>query len=158
MKMHQGLEANILLGDCLMHLKAMPKEHFQLIYLDPPFYTQRCHSLQPRDRSKTFQFNDSWPTSEAYASFIYDRLSELHRVLSPTGSIYFHCDRNATHIVRMALDKIFGAENFRAEIIWYYRRWSNSAKGLLPAHQNILYYTKSDDFVFNQVFDEYSPS
>jgi site-specific DNA-methyltransferase (adenine-specific) len=58
----------------------------------------------------------------------------------------------------MALDKIFGADNFRAEIIWYYRRWSNSAKGLLPAHQNILYYTKSDDFVFNQVFDEYSPS
>jgi site-specific DNA-methyltransferase (adenine-specific) len=156
--MHQTFDANLLLGDCLSHLREMPIDHFQLIYLDPPFYTQRNHSLQPRDRSQTFRFDDSWPTPEAYAAFILDRLKELHRVLSRTGSIYFHCDRNASHIARNALDKIFGAHNFRAEIIWAYRRWSNAAKGLLPAHQNILYYTKSDDFVFNQVFDEYSPS
>jgi len=156
--MHQTLEAKLLLGDCLSHLNEMPNGNFQLIYLDPPFYTQRQHALQPRDRSQTYAFDDSWSTQEAYGDFILARLKQLHRVLSPTGSIFFHCDRNATHLARVALDEVFGENNFRAEIIWYYRRWSNAAKGLLPAHQNLLYYTKSDDFVFNQEFEEYSPS
>lgn len=78
--------------------------------------------------------------------------------MSQKGSIFFHCDRNAVHIVRALLDTVFGCGNFRAEIIWHYRRWSNSARGLLPAHQNILYYSKGDGFIFNQQFEEYSPS
>jgi DNA modification methylase len=120
--MHQPLEANVLLGDCLQHLKEMPESHFDLIYLDPPFSSGRRHALQPRDRSCTFHFDDSWATVQAYGAFILDRLHELHRVLKPTGSIYFHCDRSASHLVRSALDQVFGADNFRSEIIWYYRR------------------------------------
>jgi site-specific DNA-methyltransferase (adenine-specific) len=58
----------------------------------------------------------------------------------------------------MLLDEVFGSENFRSEIIWHYRRWSNSQRGLLPAHQTILYYTKSDQYVFNEVWTEYSPT
>jgi site-specific DNA-methyltransferase (adenine-specific) len=56
------------------------------------------------------------------------------------------------------LDEVFGPENFRSEIIWYYRRWSNSQRGLLPAHQTILYYTKTDTFTFNEILTDYSPS
>jgi len=85
-------------------------------------------------------------------------LREIHRLLSAKGSLFFHCDRNATHIARLLLDDIFGSDNFRAEIIWHYRRWSNSHRGLLPAHQTIYYYSKSDEFTFNAVRVEYSPA
>ena len=83
---------------------------------------------------------------------------ELHRLLKPTGSIFFHCDKSASHHIRILLDKIFGISNFRSEIIWYYRRWSNSKKGLLNSHQNIYFYTKSDKFKFNTIYGEYSPT
>jgi site-specific DNA-methyltransferase (adenine-specific) len=58
----------------------------------------------------------------------------------------------------LLLDEVFGAENFRSQIIWHYRRWSNSQRGLLPTHQTILYYTKSDEYVFNEMWTEYSPA
>ena len=58
----------------------------------------------------------------------------------------------------MLLDEVFGCEHFRSEIIWHYRRWSNSRRGLLPAHQTILYYTKTDQFTFNETWTEYSPA
>jgi len=82
----------------------------------------------------------------------------MWRVLSCTGSLFFHCDRNASHIVRALLDDVFGPDMFRSEIIWYYRRWSNAQKGLLPAHQTIYYYTKSDEYTFNIFYRDYSAS
>src|ERR1019366_8480942 len=54
----------------------------------------------------------------AYLAMMAPRLVELHRVLKPTGSLYLHCDPTASHYLRMILDGIFGAENFRNEIIW----------------------------------------
>ena len=72
------------------------------------------------------------------------------------GSLFFHCDRNASHMIRMMLDRLLGSRLFRSEIIWSYRRWSNTRKGLLPAHQTILYYTKSDRFTFNTIREDYS--
>jgi site-specific DNA-methyltransferase (adenine-specific) len=56
------------------------------------------------------------------------------------------------------LDGVFGSENFRSEIIWHYRRWSNSQRALLPSHQTILYYTKSDIYTFNEILTDYSPA
>ena len=55
-------------------------------------------------------------------------------------------------------DKVFTENNFQSEIIWMYKRWSNSKKGLLNAHQNIYFYSKSKDFKFNQIYTNYSPS
>ena len=152
------MKAQIYTGDCLNVLKNIDAESVDLIYLDPPFFTQKNHSLKTRDRQKEFSFSDLWASHSEYAEFLFARLGEMYRVLSTTGSIFFHCDRNASHIVRILLDEVFGSEMFRAEIIWAYKRWSNAQKGLLPAHQNILYYTKSDDFVFNHIYDEYSES
>ena len=129
-----------------------------LAYLDPPFFTQKVHSLAPRDRSREFSFDDLWSSQKAYATFLFERLCEIRRVLADDGSVFFHCDRNAVHLVRALLDEVFGSENFRSEIIWHYRRWSNSQRGLLPAHQTILYYTQSDDYTFNEVWTEYSPA
>ena len=152
------MKAQVYKGDCLEVLKNIASESVDLIYLDPPFFTQKTHKLKTKDRKQEFSFDDLWVSHSEYAEFLFLRLEQLYRVLSSSGSIYFHCDRNASHIVRMLLDEIFGKELFRSEIIWSYRRWSNAKKGFLPAHQNIFYYTKSDDFTFNTIYDDYSKS
>ncbi len=80
----------------------------------------------------------------------------MHQLLKDDGSIFVHCDKSAEHIVRTVLDRVFGEKNFQSEIIWSYKRWSNSKKGLLPTHQNIYFYSKTKDFKFNTIFTSYS--
>jgi len=152
------MKAQIYEGDCLEILEGFGAESVDLIYLDPPFFTRKTHSLRTRDRRREFSFKDLWSSHSEYARFIYERLGQMWRVLSSTGSLFFHCDRNASHIIRALLDDVFGPDMFRSEIIWYYRRWSNARQGLLPAHQNIYYYTKSNEFTFNTVYQNYSAS
>ena len=136
----------------------MPNGEVDLVYLDPPFFTQKIQKLAPRDRSKEFSFSDLWNSMDEYAEFLLVRLKEFHRLLAATGSIFLHCDHNASHIARLLLDEIFGRKMFRAEIIWHYRRWSNSQKTLLPAHQTIYFYSKSSDYKFNEILQDYSPA
>lgn len=158
MRIQNQVESEVRLGDCLEVLQELPSELGDLIYLDPPFFTQREQKLSSRDRTVKFSFDDRWQSASHYASFLYDRLVQMHRVLKPTGSIFFHCDRTASHIARLMLDEVFGENNFRSEIIWSYRRWSNTSQKLLPAHQTILYYSKSNEFKFNTIFTDYSPT
>jgi site-specific DNA-methyltransferase (adenine-specific) len=145
-------------GDCLHVLPELDPGSAMLAYLDPPFFSQKVHRLAPRDRGREFSFEDLWSSQDEYGTFLLERLRETHRALSAQGSVFVHCDRSAVHIVRLLLDAVFGQEHFRSEIIWHYRRWSNSQRGLLPAHQTILYYSKSDDFIFNEIWTEYSPA
>src|ERR1700679_2762247 len=86
------------------------------------------------------------------------RLRSCRRLLRNDGSLFLHCDRAASHHLRLMLDDVFGSENFRSEIIWSYKRWSNSKKGLLNAHQTIYFYSKTDDFKFNTFYTAYSPT
>jgi site-specific DNA-methyltransferase (adenine-specific) len=152
------MEIDIHNGDCLTILRSLPEAQSDLVYLDPPFFTQREHRLATRDRTAEFSFDDKWDSVKDYASFLYQRIQELKRILKPTGSLFFHCDKTASHIARILLDDIFNADNFRSEIIWHYKRWSNSAKGLLPAHQTILFYSKTNQFKFNRLITDYSPT
>lgn len=145
-------------GDCFQILKEFSANTVDLIYLDPPFFTQKTQTLKTRDRKYEFSFNDSWSSQSEYAKFLFIRLEQMYRVLSNTGSIFFHCDRNAAHYIRILLDEVFGEDMFQAEIIWSYKRWSNAKKGFLPAHQNIFYYTKSNEFTFNILYEGYSES
>jgi len=154
----QIIKTRVHKGDCLEILGDFNDESVDLIYLDPPFFTQKTHTLGTRDRKREFSFEDLWSSHTEYATFIYERLEQMWRVLSCTGSLFFHCDRNASHIIRVLLDEAFGSDMFRSEIIWYYRRWSNAQKGLLPAHQTIYYYTKSDEYTFNIFHQDYSTS
>ncbi len=85
-------------------------------------------------------------------------LCQCKRVLKTTGSIFLHCDKSASHHLRILLDQVFGAENFQSEIIWTYRRWSNEKKGLLNAHQTIYFYSKTKNFKFNTIYTDYSPT
>lgn len=152
------MNVRVFQGDCLDIMRNFETSSVNLVYLDPPFFTQKSHSLLTRDRKREFSFSDIWSSHIEYASFLFERLREIKRVLHPVGSVFFHCDRNASHIIRLLLDEVFGVEQFRSEIIWHYKRWSNSQNNLLPAHQTIYYYTKSDEYIFNVFYEDYSAS
>ncbi|MFI8567699.1 DNA-methyltransferase [Rhodococcus sp. NPDC078407] len=143
-------------GDNLQILSKLPTGSVDLIYLDPPFFSQRTHRLSSKGAKQKFEFEDTWESIGAYISFLELRLIEMRRVLKDTGSIFLHCDKAASHHIRVLLDKVFGIENFQSEIIWSYKRWSNSKKGLLNNHQNIYFYSKSSDFKFIPTFEAYS--
>jgi site-specific DNA-methyltransferase (adenine-specific) len=145
-------------GDCLDVLRQIETGSADLIYVDPPFFTQKIHALSTRDGSTRYSFKDLWASREEYGQFLIDRLRECHRCLKPTGSLFFHCDENAGHIARLILDRLFDESNFRSEVIWSFRRWSNSKKGLMPSHQTILFYSKSEEFKFNPTTVPYSES
>ena len=158
MRMTDQPEIEVLHNDCLGALSEARENYFDLVYLDPPFFTGKIHRLKSRDLHMSFEFRDLWASHDEYAEFLFNRLRLVHRVLASHGSVFFHCDRNAVHISRLVLDEVFGAAQFRAEIIWQYRRWSNSDRRLLPAHQTILYYSKSDTYKFNVLREPYSPT
>ena len=146
----------VVKGDCLTELAKLDSSSADLIYLDPPFFTNKKHTAVTRDRSQKFCFGDFWNGLEEYAKFMEERLEQMHHILKSTGSIFVHCDTNANFLLLALLDEIFGVEQFRSEIIWTYRRWSNSAKGLMPAHQTILFYSKSASYKFNKIYGDYS--
>lgn len=139
-------------------LRRFSPAEIDLVYLDPPFFTQHKQRLSTRDRRTEFSFDDRWNSISEYTSFLVERLGEFHRILKASGSIFFHCDKTASHIARLILDDVFGVKCFQSEIIWSYRRWSNSARKLLPAHQTILFYSKGSSFKFNTIRTEYSPT
>ncbi len=143
--------------DCLNVLKSLSDTSIDMIYLDPPFYTQRKQSLSD-SKGKKYEFSDVWGSRQEYLEYLRVRLVEMKRVLKDTGNIFLHCDTSAGHHLRVLLDEIFGERNFRSEIIWSYKRWSNSKRGLLPNHQTIYYYSKSEKYKFNTLYGAYSPT
>ncbi|MBL8089973.1 MAG: hypothetical protein KF758_01650 [Anaerolineales bacterium] len=148
----------VLQGNCQEILKTLSHESVDLVYLDPPFFTQKTHSLLTRDNSTEFSFEDKWSSLQEYLVFIESVLIQCQRILKETGSIFLHCDKSASHHLRILLDKVFGEENFQSEIIWSYKRWSNSKKGLLNSHQTIYFYSKTENFKFNTIYTDYSPT
>src|SRR6266566_215711 len=162
--------------------------YFDLIYLDPPFNSNRNYNVLFKEglvdsEAQTHAFEDSWHwTHEAQAEFDHlvtntneaisnlmlalekvvghndvlayltmmtVRLFELHRVLKSTGSIYLHCDPTASHYLKILMDTVFGVSNFRNEIIWFYKTGGASKRHFSRKHDVILFYTKTDDYVFN---------
>lgn len=94
----------------------------------------------------------------AYLVMMAARLTELHRVLKPTGSLYLHCDPAASHYLKIILDVIFEAQNFQNEIIWKRRQgMHNTSRRFGAITDTILYYAKSDQATFNKQYGEYDP-
>lgn len=157
-KGRRHMASEVRQGDCLEVVRGLAAGSVDLVYVDPPFFTQKTHSLVTRDRTTKFEFTDEWKSRAEYIGFLRARLQALRRVLKTTGSLFFHCDTNASHHIRFLLDDLFGEAMFRSEIIWHYRRWSNSQRNPLPSHQTIFFYSKTDDYQYHQLFDDYSPS
>lgn len=145
----------ILHGDCLFMLKRFPAKYVDLVYLDPPFFTQSKQTLKSK-ALREYSFTDSWDSIESYLDYLSLRLYEIRRVMKDTSAIFFHCDRNASHRIRVLLDEVFGYKHFVSEIIWTYRRWSTSTRSLLGSHQTIFMYARTVNYTFNNLYQDYS--
>jgi len=157
----------VLAGDNLPLLRELASGSVPLIYIDPPFNTGR---QQRRQQIKTVRddagdrtgfkgaryrtekigetaYND---TFEDYLAYLRPRLVEAHRILSPTGSLFFHIDYREVHYCKILLDEIFGRDCFQNEIIWAYDYGARSKKKWPAKHDNILWYTRHPSrYVFN---------
>ena len=91
----------------------------------------------------------------AYLLGMAPRLVELHRVLDEQGSLYLHCDTSASHYLRVLLDEVFGAANFRNEIVWRRTHAHSSSRRYGPVHDVLLFYTKSQRYRWNPVYTAY---
>ncbi len=78
--------------------------------------------MKNRERTKEFSFDDIWGSDTAYAEFLKERILLMYGLLKESGSIFVHCDKRGEHIIRAILVQVFGANNFRSEIIWTYKR------------------------------------
>ncbi len=94
----------------------------------------------------------------AYLAMMAPRLVELKRVMKPTASIYLHCDPTASHYLKMLMDAVFGAAQFRNEIIWKRTGSHNSAIRFGPVHDSLLYYRRGSQATWNQQFQPYDAS
>lgn len=88
----------------------------------------------------------------AYLGMMAPRLVELRRVLKDTGSLYLHCDPTASHYLKLLLDAVFGPQHFLSELIWKRTSAHSSAKRWGPVHDVLLFYAKSDDHIWNQLY------
>lgn len=141
------------------------RSKIDLIYIDPPFDSKadyirkielRGHENNEKldgeghNKLEQKQYFDIWKNDD-YLQFMYERLILLRELLSDKGSIYLHCDWHKSHHLRCLLDEVFGEENFINEIIWnYYGPGSPDMKQFNRKHDNILWYSKSKNWIFNK--------
>lgn len=156
--MAASVETGILYrNDNLEKLAEMPAASVDLIYLDPPFFSNRIYEVIWGDEAEVRSFEDRWEGGiKHYIGWMQDRVAEMHRVLRPTGSLYLHCDPNASHYLKVMLDEVFGMANFRSEITWLRTTTHNDAKRWSPNADVILYYGKTGNVTWNPVHARHS--
>lgn len=133
-----------------------------LIYIDPPFATGANFSTTVEIGDKAIEvtkeasaieelaYRDTWGKGlDSFLQMMYDRLVLMKELLSPKGTIYIHCDFRTNSHLRLILDEIYGADNFRNEIIWCYTFPGRVGGDFQRRHDNILRYSKSKDYIFN---------
>ena len=152
----------LLAGDAQTGLPSL-RGKVDLIYIDPPFDSKADYrtkiSLPGTDIQQKptvieqFAYADTWEQGTiSYLKMIYPRLVLMKELLSDRGSIYVHIDWHIGAYMKILLDDIFGKENFRNEIIWYYNnKMSRSSKDFAHAHDNIFFYTKGEDNLFHEI-------
>jgi len=149
----------LILGDNLEILKKMESETVDLIYLDPPFFSNRNYEVIWGDEGEVRSFQDRWSGGmDHYIAWLKERVEQMHRILKPTGSIFLHCDWHANAYIRVQiLDKIFGENNFINEFVWK-RSFNRSSisKAARKNYDTIFFYSRSKEYTFNQVFMELS--
>lgn len=149
----------LILGDCLEVLKKIETASIDLIYLDPPFFSNRNYEVIWGDAGEMRSFQDRWSGGiDHYIAWLKDRVEEMYRLLKPTASLFLHCDWHANAYIRVhILDRIFGEENFRGEIIWQRHNAHNDAtKKMAVLTDTIWYYSKSDQFSYHPIYSEHS--
>ena len=142
----------LILGANLEILRTIETESVDLIYLDPPFFSNRNYEVIWGDSGEVRSFEDRFSGGiDHYIGWLKERVIEMHRILKQTGAIYLHCDWHADSYIRVyILDKIFGDKNFINEIIWCYGTGGRSNSFYPRKHDNIFWYAKNiKKFKFN---------
>ena len=170
-------------GDNLHIMRGINAACVDLIYLDPPFNSNRNYAAPIGSKAAGAAFKDAWTLSDidvhehgeladrspavykvidaardthgkgmmSYLIMMALRLIETHRILKDTGSIYLHCDPTASHYLKLAMDGIFGRQNFRNEIVWAYTGpGSPRMRQFNRKHDTILWYAKGKIWTFNR--------
>lgn len=143
----------LILGDNLEVMKGLEDNSIDLIYLDPPFFSNKTYEVIWGDDGEVRSFEDRFEGGiEHYIGWLKERVKLMHRKLKSTGSIFLHCDWHANAYIRVEiLDRIFGKNKFRNEIIWYYyNKFQGNINKLASNHDVIYWYSKGNDFVFNK--------
>lgn len=144
----------LILGDNLEILKQLESETVDLIYLDPPFFSNKTYEVIWGDKGEVRSFEDRFSGGiDHYIGWLKERVTEMHRILKPTGSIFLHCDYHANAYIRTEiLDKLFGERNFRNEIIWkrnFTKKGSQFKMSRFAINTDtIFFYSKTDKYTF----------
>ncbi len=147
----------IYCGDCtnVMH-NHIPNESIDLIYIDPPFFSERHYEILWGNGYEMRSFEDRWKGGiENYIAWMEQKLRECYRILKKTGSMYLHCDYHANAHLRILMDKIFDRKNFLREIIWSIETASgfkSQANMWIRGHDTLLLYRKGEKYTFNKQF------
>jgi len=147
----------IYCGDCKEVMAKFPSESVDLIYADPPFFSNRHYEVIWKDGAEIRSFGDRWKGGiENYVLWMKERLEHCYRVLKKTGSMYLHCDSHASHHLKVEMDRIFGENHFQNEIVWKrsdaHSDARQGAKHYGRVTDSILFYTKSDEYTFNTIY------
>ncbi len=177
----QILNRSIFSGDNLPILRGMDSASVDLVYLDPPFNSNRNYAAPIGSAAAGAAFKDAWTFEDtddawwgeiaevhpalykvidaagavggagakAYLIYMAVRILEMQRILKKTGSLYLHCDPTMSHGLKLLLDAIFGADNFRNEIAWCYTGPSGVKKNFPKKKDVILWFSKGEHWVFN---------
>ncbi len=139
----------LIKGNNLIALHSLKKKfakQVKCIYIDPPYNTG----------NDSFNYNDNFNHS-SWLVFMKNRLEIAREFLSDDGSIYINLDYNEVHYCKVLMDEIFKRENFRSEIIWrmgFLSGYKTAAKKYIRNHDTILFYSKSDNYLFNKTYIE----
>ena len=166
----------VLRGECLSACAYLKEKGVKvdLVYIDPPFasgadYAKKVYvrrnpkvaeaikqaetELDNEDLSNFEEkmYGDVWD-KERYLNWMYENLVAIKAVMSDTASIYVHLDWHIGHYVKILMDEVFGEDKFRNEVIWhYYNKMQGNVKRFASNHDSLFYYSKSDEFTYNQV-------
>lgn len=168
-------------GECLSTCAYLKEQGIEvdLVYIDPPFasgadyakkiYIRRNPLVQKamkeaeqnldNEEMKEFEekmYGDIWD-KERYLNWMYENLMAIKSVMSENASIYVHLDYHIGHYVKILMDEIFGEENFRNEIIWYYTNkmsGSTSPHDFVCEHDTVFRYSKGDSYTYNVITEE----
>jgi DNA modification methylase len=156
-----SFENRVLLGDNLSLMTALLPEYegrVNLIYADPPFFTNRKYparigrgedSRKPNQWQMAEGYHDNWDGLDSYLDFLYQRLALMYRLLAPNGTLYLHLDWHADAYARLLLDELFGPDHILNEIIWTYHGPSPIRRAFNRKHDTMLVYVKNDKYTFN---------
>lgn len=140
----------------LVYLMKIYAEKIDLIYIDPPFFTGENFYIDISKQGRQYDsvaYYDHWDKNlDNYLQMLYERILLFKSLLSKKGLLFVHLDWHIVHYVKLILDEVFGRDRFINNIVWYYyNKYSAGKKNLPRAHDDILVYSKTNDYTFNEI-------